>query len=142
MASTQRTSQIVQGKKGRVIVDGLIIHLTRYRLRFYADDLGNRTFESHGHDEGDFGFDGCDLDISGNVNALQLPHDVPFPNFRAGVFLHNVLVYLDKAKKAFNQNYNFTEIRLLEVEVSDEAEGKATISLKAKSNGTFDYLTT
>ncbi len=142
MPSQARTSQIVQGKKGRVVVDGLIIHLTRYRLRFYADDLGNRTFESNGHDEGDFGFDGVDIDITGNVNALQLPHDVPFPNFRAGVFLHNVSIYLDKAKKALNQQYQFPEIRLLEVEITDEAEGKAGISMKCKSNQTFQYLTT
>jgi hypothetical protein len=73
------TSKPITGKKGRVMVSNLVIHLTDYRLRFYADDLPNRTFESVGppdgdsYDEGDTGFKGCEISSRAASTPTRCP---------------------------------------------------------------------
>jgi hypothetical protein len=136
------TSKPITGKKGRVMVMNLAIHLTDYRLRFYADDLPNRTFESVGppdgdsYDEGDTGFKGCEISFKGRVNANQMPHD-PVPNINEGARVA-MKFFLDKRKP---NTYAFDEVRVLSVEIASSAEGWATIDVTAKNNGGYTKAT-
>lgn len=126
--------QPIAGTDGRFQVGGDNLNLEKFTVTPQATEIPGFNFESGGFDEGIFGKQWIEWEVSGMYDALDPPFNVP--SLKAGAILSNVKLYISKSTNKF---FNMPLARVMSAPVTNEVEGKVTVTIRGKSQGAFFY---
>ena len=128
----------VAGTDGRIEVGDTKANLNKFVVTQTAADLPTTNFESTQggicYAEGIMGIQECTVMMEGDYD-LGMP---PWSLFVVGDFVEDVSLYVSKSS---NVSFDFDSLRCLSAPTTNSVDGKVTISVTCKSNGTFDIPT-
>lgn len=125
-------ADVIAGHEGRVVLNGATLICERFRVRSTATEVPANDFESRNR-KSTAGLVGAEVEIFGYWDRDSNP--VTVHSVKAGAENLACIGYLVKGGLAFT----FTSINIFDVEVSDEVDSRAELTIRGKTSGSWTY---
>ena len=125
----------LSGKDGRLVINGHVVTLEKWKVDPEASEVNGYNFESQGFDEGVFGKRKASVSASGFWDSDKNPNASPV-KLKDGQIIDNVQLFITRNT---SRCFTFPLMRIPKVSVSNEADGRVDIEFTGMSQGRFYY---